>query len=98
MAVQQLAVHRLGQDVGRVLRSWVLQELEVPRPDPLLHPELSGGQVPDAADASAPADADGGAAVGIQAQALLKAKVAGDSHEAQSLGCPLDDARQLGLP
>ena len=98
MAVEQVAVHGLREDVGGVVRPWVLAELEVPRPDSLLHPELPRGQVPDAADARPPADADGSAAVCEQLQARAEAEVAGDSHEAKTLGCPFDDAGELGLP
>eukprot|EP00969_Alexandrium_andersonii_P242224 10697919-Alexandrium_andersonii.AAC.1 len=44
-AVDELCIHRLGEDVCGVLLAGPLAQLKVPRPDTLLDPELSYGQI-----------------------------------------------------
>eukprot|EP00969_Alexandrium_andersonii_P215897 9536532-Alexandrium_andersonii.AAC.1 len=58
MAVYQVSVDRLSDDVGWVLLAGPFQECEVPGPDSLLDPKLGNRQMANPADAGATADAD----------------------------------------
>eukprot|EP00969_Alexandrium_andersonii_P199716 8821230-Alexandrium_andersonii.AAC.1 len=62
MAVDQVHVDRLGGDVHRVLLAGPFQNGEVSRAYALLHPQLTGCEVPDSPTARAAADSDGCAA------------------------------------
>eukprot|EP00969_Alexandrium_andersonii_P162885 7200495-Alexandrium_andersonii.AAC.1 len=64
MAVNQVSVNCLGQDVGRVLPSRPLQECEVSGADALLHPQLGYCKVPNPTGSSARANSDRRATVG----------------------------------
>eukprot|EP00969_Alexandrium_andersonii_P352554 15437935-Alexandrium_andersonii.AAC.1 len=63
MAVDQVRVDRLGEDVGRVLLAGPFQKGGVPRADALLHPQLTDCEVPDSPYARAAADSDGRATI-----------------------------------
>eukprot|EP00969_Alexandrium_andersonii_P031658 1383404-Alexandrium_andersonii.AAC.1 len=63
MAVDQVHVHRLREDVRRVFLAGPLHQGEVSRAHALLHPQLARCEVPDSPDARAAADTDGRAAV-----------------------------------
>eukprot|EP00969_Alexandrium_andersonii_P000230 10497-Alexandrium_andersonii.AAC.1 len=62
MAVDQVRVDRLGEDVRRVLFAGPLQKSEVSRAYALLHPQLTDCEVPNSPNARAAADSDGCAA------------------------------------
>eukprot|EP00969_Alexandrium_andersonii_P004391 189207-Alexandrium_andersonii.AAC.1 len=62
MAVNQVCVHRLCEDVRWVLLARPFQHGEIPGAHALLHPQLTRCEVPDSPDASAAADSDGCAA------------------------------------
>eukprot|EP00969_Alexandrium_andersonii_P170003 7516334-Alexandrium_andersonii.AAC.1 len=64
----------------------------------LLHPQLGDRKAPDAANPGAPANPNCRAAVGANFKGGSKTKVLGNGHEAEALGCSLDDAGQLCLP
>ena len=53
--------------------------------------------MPDTANASAAAYADGGTAVGVQREAQLEAHVCGQGLHSQPFGRPFDDPTQLGF-
>eukprot|EP00969_Alexandrium_andersonii_P214030 9451583-Alexandrium_andersonii.AAC.1 len=78
MAINELGVHCVGEDIRWFLLAKPLEQLKVPGPDTLLHPELPAGQVSDAPGSSAPAKANCRATVGAHLQGGAEAKVMGN--------------------
>eukprot|EP00969_Alexandrium_andersonii_P096433 4257612-Alexandrium_andersonii.AAC.1 len=74
VAVDQIRVNRLGEDVDRVLLPRPLQKGEIPRANELLHPQLGYRKVPDVVNPGAPADPNCRAAVGANFKGGSKPK------------------------
>eukprot|EP00969_Alexandrium_andersonii_P368959 15474059-Alexandrium_andersonii.AAC.1 len=98
MAVHQIRINRLGENVCRVLLPRPLQKREAPRPDPLLRPQLGDGEAPDATDPNAPANSERRAAVGADLKRDSESEVLGDGRKAKALCCSSNNAGQLSLP
>eukprot|EP00969_Alexandrium_andersonii_P247239 10926036-Alexandrium_andersonii.AAC.1 len=74
VAVDQVRVNRLGEDVGRVLLPRPLQKGKVPRANALLHPHLGYCEVSDSADPGASANPNCRAALGANLKGSSKPK------------------------
>ena len=70
---------------------------EVPSAQAFLHPQLADCEVPHAADAAPPADADGGCRVRMHADGHFEAEVAPPGLDAERLCGAYDQAIKLRL-
>eukprot|EP00969_Alexandrium_andersonii_P303055 13396074-Alexandrium_andersonii.AAC.1 len=72
MAVDQISVHRLREDVCRVLVAGPFQQGEISGAHTLLRPQLPHCEVPDPPSAGATADANSCAAIGADLKGVRK--------------------------
>ena len=86
-----------GHDVRGVLGPCNLDKVNGAGPDLFLRPQVSNIEMPDLAEPSASADADGGRSVRVDADLEMKSKIAAQTLEPETLGDTRVDAMQLGL-
>eukprot|EP00969_Alexandrium_andersonii_P262111 11587553-Alexandrium_andersonii.AAC.2 len=68
MATNELGIHCLGGDIRWILLAGPLEQLKVPGPHTLLHPELPDGHASDAPNPSTPANTNCRATLGAHLQ------------------------------
>ena len=94
VGVDNRAGEVLGQEVSGVGGPTDLEEREMTSTQPLLHPQLTHGQVPDSPNPAPPADANCSGAVGVELDGEVKAQVLGEGLQANTLGGRLGDTPQ----
>eukprot|EP00969_Alexandrium_andersonii_P259730 11483607-Alexandrium_andersonii.AAC.1 len=91
MAVDQINIHRLCEDVRRVPLTGPFQQGEVSGTRTFLRPQLSHCEAPDTADANSHA------AIGAGLKGGWKTEGLGNGRQAQTLCGPLNDVCQVSL-
>ena len=97
MLDQQRPVDMLRHDVGRILSTWHLAELDGSGADLVLCPEICHVEVPDLAEPTAPAHADRRRGVSVDSDLDFEAKVSRQGLQPKALLDALVDAMEFGL-